>query len=284
MDEESSSSADEDDEYDDIIISNDCSDTKKETAIFIESLNWNPVITDMWKVMLLNISSDSWLNLGKGYLSVEDTYYLLLAFPCFFGFFPILKTCEFFRKFENRHPWVCEKCCKRFRHDDQLEAHNVIMHLQPETMQEEEKMKMTQPFRVKNTVVDFYSQYVSLDWDIKVFYCPLCQNGVFFRFPALTSHLMINHVRYLSACSCVPCRSSPARTYQWSDFLHGDAEVIIYEETPPPTTNCWGDCYQIPKKIEKRCPANPTKCHETFRSTAKDMERMILHLLFDHKW
>ena len=244
----------------------------------MEGMNFHPDIPYMWGAILLGITKHSWLGLGSGYLSVEDAYYLILAFPCFFGFFPCLMACELFRKFESRHPWVCEKCCKRFRYGDQLESHNIIFHLQPSTRWIERLLKRIQPFRVKNPVIDFYCQFVSLDFDFEIFYCPLCQNVNFTRFSAMTFHLIQNHVRYLSACSCAACRSSPSRRYQWFDFLHGDEQMMIYEEERP-------DCpYRIPIKVSKRCPADPVGCHETFETSAKEMERMTLHLIIEHKW
>ena len=138
------------------------------------------------------------------------------------------------------------------------------------------------PFPDGHPIVDCYSRYVSTDYDMSIFWCPLCQGVGHFRFTQWCYHILTNHVRYFSACPCDRCIASPLKSYHWIDFLHGkDNIMVIADEEHMENYGCW----VRPIIVRKKCPADPHSCSSTFETDGKQqIEAMVLHLIIDHGW
>ena len=271
----------------------------------IKGMAWHPAITSFWEKGMLNLTTNNWHSLGKGYLSIGDIYYLILAAPCFLDFFPTLLLRECFHAFEERHPWVCHICLLRFRYDTEACRHHSEVHGKSSQQNSNDNLETggdgdediegeaegtgydIDPFsdNGNHTIVSCYSRYVSTDYDMSIFWCPLCQGVGHFKFINWCYHILVNHVRYLSACPCDHCIASPLKTYGWRDFLHGeDNTLVIAEEKPIQDYGCW----IRPLFVKKKCPADPS-CSTTFdehqpMSCNRSIEPLILHLIVDHGW
>ena len=256
----------------------------------IKGSNWHPVISRVfWEENMLNITHDDWRSVGKGYLSPADIYYLILAAPCFLTFFPSLVMRKCFRAFEERNPWVCNICLLRFRFADDVLDHHVQVHGQSQEKDigkkggsgagEEEDVN---PFPDGNPIVDYYSGYVSQDYDLEVFWCPLCHGLGFHKFTLWCHHTMTEHVRYFSACECRVCLASPLRTYHWVDFLHGDEQIMVFEDDGGAHMDNYG--WDQPVRVTKRCPADPNSCSSRFSMDGQDLNNLIEHLITEHGW
>ena len=64
----------------------------------IKGMTWHPAITNFWEKGMLNLTHSDWHSLGKGYLSVGDIYYLILAAPCFLFFFSKFAVTQMFSR------------------------------------------------------------------------------------------------------------------------------------------------------------------------------------------
>ena len=255
----------------------------------IEGSNWHPVISRVfWEENMLNITHDDWRSVGKGYLSPADIYYLILAAPCFLIFFPSLVMRKCFRAFEERNPWVCNICLLRFRFADDVLDHHVQVH--DDQSQENEGGTGAgegdvNPFPDGNPIVDYYSGYVSQDYDFEVFWCPLCHGLGFHQLTLWCHHTMTEHVRYFSACECRACLASPLRTYHWVDFLHGDEQIMVFEDDGAHMGNYGWD---RPVRVTKKCPADPNSCPSRFGSMdddgQDDLNNLVEHLITEHGW
>ena len=192
---------------------------------------------------------------------------------------------------------MCNICLLRFRYDTEARSHHLEVHENDnieaggeDIMEgEAEEGHVIVPFSDdgNHTIVNCYSRYVSTDYDMSIFWCPLCPQGVgHFRFINWCYHILTNHVRYLSACPCNHCIVSPLKTYHWRDFLHGkDNTLVVAGEEPIQDYGCW----IRPLFVKKKCPADPHNCSSTFDEATtnngkQQFEPLILHLIIDHGW
>ena len=259
----------------------------------IEGIGWHPVISRVfWADEMLNITYKDWRSVGKGCLTPGDIYYLILAAPCLLAYFPTLVMRECFRTFEENNPWVCNICLLRFRFADQVIDHHDQAHggSQKGVVEEkggaaakgDEEEEDVNPFPDGNPIVDYYSGYVSQDYDLQYFWCSLCNGLGFEKFTLWCHHVLTEHVRYFSACRCALCVDSPTRTYHWVDFLHGKAPGACVFEGDGTHMNRVG--WGRPISVAKRCPADPDSCPMVFRKNGEDLDSLVLHLITYHGW
>ena len=265
---------------------------EEEEDLLFQEIGWHPVISRVfWADEMLNITHNDWRSVGKGCLTPGDIYYLILAAPCLLVYFPTLVMRECFRTFEENNPWVCNICLLRFRFADQVIDHHDQAHggdSQKGVVEEKggaagaEEGEVVNPFPDGNPIVDYYSGWVSQDYDLEYFWCPLCNDGLGFeKFTLWCHHVLTEHVRYFSACECALCVDSPTRTYHWVDFLHGKAQAMVYEGDGTRMNRVGWD---RPISVAKKCPADPDSCPFVFKRNGQELDSLVLHLITYHGW